>query len=189
MTQMQLVGRLTPELYTEAMLQVIKTYGIKNFTPDELCKAGETRAMADQKGRFTLQAPWPWQLAYALPTLLLMQEARNRFGPLRILSGYRDPVHNAQIKGSEQSLHMAFNAFDLRPLDAPLHALAQWLHRHPQRASIGLGCYSWGLHLDTRGLLLPWQRGQVGLPSDRTGSLSTSWRGGSALHQLLGAAE
>ncbi len=78
-------------------------------------------------------------------------------GPVRVVSGYRDPVANACFKGAKASRHLRFAALDLtpvRPLSradliaklCPLHA------RTGARFDVGLGIYAiTRFHIDTAG--------------------------------------
>lgn len=42
-------------------------------------------------------------------------EYRKRYGPTRIVSGYRDPAHNAAVGGAKNSQHLYGNGVDLDP--------------------------------------------------------------------------
>lgn len=78
-------------------------------------------------------------------------------GPVRIVSGYRDPVANACFKGAKASRHLSFAALDLTPVAqlsreeliaklCPLHA------RTGARFHVGLGIYTiTRFHIDTAG--------------------------------------
>lgn len=78
-------------------------------------------------------------------------------GPVRVVSGYRDPVTNGCFKGAKASRHLRFAALDLMPVRAldrgqliarlcPLHA------RTGQRFAVGLGIYKvTRFHIDTAG--------------------------------------
>lgn len=52
--------------------------------------------------------------------LVLLQKTRDKFGPIRINSGYRSPLHNSIVGGSENSFHIYGMACDIVPLDADL---------------------------------------------------------------------
>lgn len=87
----------------------------------------------------------------------LAQEIRDDIGePLSIAtaggSGYRCPVHNAEIKGaSPKSLHTISDAVDLHYRDPA--ALKAATLRHLRDGEVGL--YSWGCHVGM------WDRGYV----------------------------
>lgn len=78
-------------------------------------------------------------------------------GPVRVVSGYRDPATNACFKGATASRHLRFAALDLEPVKplsreqliaklCPLHA------RTGARFDVGLGIYvGKRFHIDTAG--------------------------------------
>lgn len=78
-------------------------------------------------------------------------------GPVRVVSGYRDPVANGCFRGAKASRHLRFAALDLMPERSlqreeligalcPLHA------RTGSRFAIGLGIYNvTRFHIDTAG--------------------------------------
>lgn len=78
-------------------------------------------------------------------------------GPLRVVSGYRDPAANSCFRGARASRHLRFAALDLMPVRAlsradliarlcPLHA------RTGARDKVGLGIYTiTRFHIDTAG--------------------------------------
>ena len=78
-------------------------------------------------------------------------------GPVRVVSGYRDPVANTCFKGASASRHLHFAALDLMPVEplsreqliaklCPLHA------RTGARFQVGLGIYTvTRFHIDTAG--------------------------------------
>lgn len=78
-------------------------------------------------------------------------------GPVRVVSGYRDPVANKCFKGASASRHLRFAALDLTPVRSlsreqliaklcPLHA------RTGARFDVGLGVYAiTRFHIDTAG--------------------------------------
>lgn len=111
------------------------------------CKAGQPFAVPPRK-------LWPAMV----PTLrYIRDELVPVTGPVRVVSGYRDPVANACFKGAKASRHLHFAALDLtpvRPLNraeliaklCPLHA------RTGARFAVGLGIYQvTRFHIDTAG--------------------------------------
>lgn len=76
-------------------------------------------------------------------------------GPVRIVSGYRDPIANACSKGASASKHLHFAALDLTPVKplsrAELIAKLCSLHaRTGERFAVGLGIYKvTRFHIDT----------------------------------------
>ena len=57
----------------------------------------------------------------------LLQPIRNRWGALKISSGYRSPAVNAQVKGSATSQHRLGEAVDFTPLEAEMKDVFRWL--------------------------------------------------------------
>ena len=78
-------------------------------------------------------------------------------GPVRVVSGYRDPIANACFKGAKASRHLRFAALDLTPVRplrrAELIAKLCPLHdRTGARFNVGLGVYPiTRFHIDTAG--------------------------------------
>lgn len=69
-------------------------------------------------------------------------------GPLGVVSGFRSPAHNAQVKGVEASAHLTAEAADIVPLPrspenvAKLHALISGMASGGELAALrGLGEY------------------------------------------------
>lgn len=98
------------------------------------------------------------QWAAMVPTLRYVRDqVVPAVGPLRVVSGYRDPAANACFKGAKASRHLHFAALDLQPAKAstradliailcPLHA------RTGARYRVGLGIYGvTRFHIDTAG--------------------------------------
>lgn len=66
-------------------------------------------------------------------------------------SGYRCPIHNAEVGGASGSLHMTGNALDLHASDT-----SRLLKAVEQVVTDGeIGIYSWGIHMGV------WSRGYV----------------------------
>jgi len=111
------------------------------------CKAGQPFAVPPRNH-------WPAMV----PTLrYIRDELVPVTGPVRVVSGYRDPVANACFKGAKASRHLRFAALDLTPVNplsrtdliaklCPLHA------RTGARFDVGLGIYAiTRFHIDTAG--------------------------------------
>ena len=77
-----------------------------------------------------------------------LQKIRDHFGKsVNINSGYRCKTHNANVGGASQSNHMDGEAADIRiPGVTPLE-VAQYAEHI---GILGIGVYSWGVHVDTR---------------------------------------
>ncbi len=113
------------------------------------------------------QTPPPEYEENIIPTLLIVDAMRDDFGfPISIDSAYRDPVHNKKIGGKPKSLHLIFNALDIRPSDndpSKLEQMKHWLRKGflipynginiiPNWTGLGLN-YNIFIHVDTRGLM------------------------------------
>jgi len=88
-----------------------------NFTVEELCSTGT--GIVNTPDSTSLEKLFI--LAY-----FILQPIRDRFGRVKINSGYRSPAVNAKIKGSLTSQHMAGEAADLVPLDAEIKEVYAW---------------------------------------------------------------
>lgn len=99
-----------------------------------------------------------WGLA--IPTLRVLDWLRERVGPITVLSGYRDPTHNARVGGAKNSLHLRFNAFDVSSRSTNPRRLSEILAEHPWYQVVSVGVYPSFIHVDTRSLATgaaPWR--------------------------------
>jgi hypothetical protein len=64
----------------------------------------------------------------ALATTIL-QPIREKWGPLRINSGFRGPSLNARVSGSPTSQHSLFQAADIFPLQADIDVVFDWIRK------------------------------------------------------------
>lgn len=81
-------------------------------------------------------------------------------GPLRVVSGYRSPEHNAKVGGVKLSQHMEGRAVDLAPMVASdqVETQVEGLHRlvwrliHEDKLQLigGVGLYPRWIHVDIR---------------------------------------
>jgi hypothetical protein len=115
--------------------------------------------------------PREHERAFALWVAVWGDPLRERFGPVRILSGYRTPAYNRRVGGARNSVHrlltplpnhdgqpMVAVAADVRPLNGSPAGWARWararregsgsLRRHG-RGGIGYYPASRFVHLDT----------------------------------------
>jgi uncharacterized protein YcbK (DUF882 family) len=95
-----------------------------------------------------------------VPTLVIAQRLRQRFGPTRINSAYRSPAYNAAIGGEKASWHMQNVALDLAPSSGTPREWAAWARedreQHGWRGGIGTYTRQRFIHLDTRGTNAEW---------------------------------
>lgn len=125
--------------------------GITRFRARELCPVGKR---ANGRGPSLQQAPerlW----GNAVKTLRVLEALRPVSGPIHVLSGYRDPAYNLAVGGEEESLHMAFSAFDVVPRDLDLKSFALLADRRPESRDLGIGLYvgQGFVHVDSRGMI------------------------------------
>ncbi len=118
----------------------LKEVGIRHFKAGELC----TRKLAPRQ-------LWP----YVIPTLRFSDMLRDEFGPTAITSGYRDPVHNEDVGGGDESLHLDFNALDQACATGTPQDWDAFLTVKGFRELGGLGVYvtKGFVHTDTRFLV------------------------------------
>ena len=77
-----------------------------------------------------------------------LQKIRNHFGKaVNINSGYRCKTHNAAVGGASASNHMDGEAADIRISGVTPLEVAQYAEHI---GMLGIGVYSWGVHVDTR---------------------------------------
>ena len=77
-----------------------------------------------------------------------LQKIRNHFGKsVNINSGYRCKKHNASVGGASKSNHMDGEAADIRISGVTPLEIAQYAE---SIGVLGIGVYSWGVHIDTR---------------------------------------
>lgn len=99
-------------------------------------------------------AQWP---AMAGTLRYVREQLVPAIGPVRVVSGYRDPVANACFKGAKASRHLRFAALDLvpvRPIPRArlIEALCGLHARTGSRFAVGLGIYNaTRFHVDTAG--------------------------------------
>lgn len=77
-----------------------------------------------------------------------LQQIRDHFGKaVSINSGYRCPKHNASVGGASRSNHMDGEAADIRVSGKTPIEVARVAEK---LGILGIGVYSWGVHIDTR---------------------------------------
>lgn len=86
-----------------------------------------------------------------------LQKIRDHFGkPVNINSGYRCATHNASVGGATKSNHMDGKAADIRISGVTPLEVAQYAEHI---GILGIGVYSWGVHIDTRASKYFWYDG------------------------------
>lgn len=77
-----------------------------------------------------------------------LQKIRTHFGKsVHINSGYRCKAHNSKVGGASKSNHMDGEAADIRINGVTPIEIAQYAE---SIGVLGIGVYSWGVHIDTR---------------------------------------
>lgn len=143
---------INKELYDEVMGKVMEAAGVKYFTAAEVCPVG--RITHDRMGRpVALKAPPAKLFGNILPTLEVADWLREAYGPIVVNSGYRDPDYNRAVGSTDGSMHVRFNALDLRPVRVSVRTLHRAALSHPLAHRMGIGLYDSFIHIDTRGLL------------------------------------
>lgn len=113
--------------------------------------------------------PYPkeWRESRAIPLSVEFENIRLIVGaPVKILSAYRSPTHNAEVGGAKNSQHMEGRALDLQPpkgwtVDKFYKTIREYAG--DERSKIyGLGKYPTFVHIDIRpkpasGRLTVWQ--------------------------------
>ena len=85
-----------------------------------------------------------------------LQALRDAIGEIKILSGFRCTEHNASIGGKPKSQHLIGIAADCHSLKLKPPKLAGAAVKIGCFESGGIGLYSWGVHLDVRGIKARW---------------------------------
>jgi uncharacterized protein YcbK (DUF882 family) len=138
---------------TQKFAQLLKAEGIKYFT------AREVFFLGDSNGRLKLNSTPPehmWQSI--IPTLRFLDAVRERVGPLRLSSIYRNDRYNRAVGGARFSQHRFFTAADVVPLRATVAELwsAAIDERRKRNFMGGLGRYRTFIHVDSRGSKATW---------------------------------
>jgi zinc D-Ala-D-Ala carboxypeptidase len=95
-----------------------------NFTFGELTDTSQAALLTKNRA----EAERYLDAGKALATTIL-QPIRDRWGPLKINSGFRGPSLNARVKGSPSSQHCLFQAADIVPARASLAEVFDWIRK------------------------------------------------------------
>lgn len=130
---------------------------LRHFQATEMWQTGVAHETPDHAAFGLWQPPTRDLWLNIVPTVLIADVIRHRYGaPLRVISAYRPPVHNAAIGGADDSQHLEFKALDLHPLGGQgasklFHIAQEVRDQGPlEWRKGGLGRYTWGIHIDSR---------------------------------------
>ena len=99
-----------------------------------------------------------------IPPLKIADAIRGLWnGPVNVNSGYRPPFYNKKVGGAEGSQHLFFTAVDLSPKEGDVEEFKALAMRVVKRyrdggTNVGLGIYSWGVHIDVNAIDRPKNR-------------------------------
>lgn len=150
---------MTADLFESTFGAVMGAAGVRFFEPREVCRVGRAA------GSVRLTAPPTRLWRNILPTLVVADWLREQTGaPIIVNSGYRSPEYNKAIGGAPASLHMEFNALDIRSTRISPEALGRLAHAHPYSQNMAVLLYASFVHIDTRGMI--GRPAPVRLPND-----------------------
>jgi N-acetylmuramoyl-L-alanine amidase len=139
----------------------VASWGLKHFAAAELLYLGASHhAGGACGGKNGLPPENLWDSMEQ--TARFADAIRSAIGhPITVLSGYRNSAYNKCIRGETGSLHMKFNALDLRPMGGTLKDMldaARKLRTANTAFRGGIGYYpdSKFIHIDTRGVNADW---------------------------------
>ncbi|PLW79060.1 D-Ala-D-Ala carboxypeptidase family metallohydrolase [Cohaesibacter celericrescens] len=134
-------------------------FGFKYFTAAEILTKGTSHVDPDDPG-FGLNTDPPPELWWnIIATVRALEWLRADIDePISLLSGYRSPAYNKAIGGAAVSQHMNFTALDFYAKSkSPGFCFNRLKYFRSQGGFTGgLGLYSWGVHVDTRGVNKDW---------------------------------
>jgi uncharacterized protein YcbK (DUF882 family) len=120
----------------------------------------EIAALADNVTRGVRNSTPPLDLWPAIvPTLRLVERVRERFGPTRINSAYRDRLYNTAVGSGLGSQHIRNTAIDFRCASGTVTDWVAFLRALRAEGVLtgGIGTYASGfVHVDTRGTNADW---------------------------------
>ena len=120
--------------------EFLASEGIKHFKGKELV-TGRLRG-----NRIPIKNLWD----NIIPTLNVLDTARDKFGSIKINSCYRNEIYNRKVGGASKSKHKLFKACDIKPLNASLDVVASWLEENIPSDKWGLRLYETFIHIDCR---------------------------------------
>jgi hypothetical protein len=136
--------------------------GARHFEPVEpgggLCPVGRPamkngKPVLGRDGKPVLLQLAPQKLwARAAQLVAVLEWIRLEVGkPVRVGSGYRDPLYNLAIDGAKQSQHLNFAAADISVAGMRQDALHAVIRKHPRFGQLWTKVYEGFVHVDVRG--------------------------------------
>ncbi len=141
--------------FHEVLDDYLTEHGIRHFRAHEIAPVGKAAGSGENAPRLM---PPPAELwGWILPTLHVAEWLRRDLGgrPVIVTSGWRDAKYNRAVGGAKESMHVWFNALDLKVQGFTGTQLRDKLNDYPLAAFCGIGTYANSsniVHLDTRGL-------------------------------------
>ena len=87
-----------------------------------------------------------------LSTLHFLELLREKFGPIRVISGYRNEQNNQAVGGAKNSQHLHFRAVDSAPIKGYIenykNVIRNYWYTQGVKKKMGRGGYYWGVHVD-----------------------------------------
>lgn len=96
----------------------------RNFDFDELTRTSHTELLEENQRQAILDLDI---LVRLVAVAGLLQQVRDRWGPVKINSGYRSPALNAAVGGSRTSQHILGEAVDFTVPDHELEDVWEWI--------------------------------------------------------------
>ncbi len=91
--------------------------------------------------------------------LTVLEDVREHFGkPVTIMSGYRCPIHNANVGGAKGSKHKKGIAADIKVKDTSPNKVQEYV-LNKYKDSYGIGKYAYFTHIDVRDYKARWGNG------------------------------
>lgn len=89
--------------------------------------------------------------------LALLQDIRNKFGPLKVTSAHRCVDYNKAIGGKENSYHLYGRAADIVPLNADIIEVSEYVESINHQGGMGVYPDKSFIHLDSRSYKARWR--------------------------------
>lgn len=97
---------------------------------------------------------------------IYLEPMRAKYGPVKVMSGYRSRAHNAAVGGARNSFHVytihdgndqAADIICARGNPTQWASTLNWLRNHKRNGKGGLGIYSTFCHIDMRDYKANWR--------------------------------